>query len=176
MNKTEDLYKELSKQESMEWFEKCYTIYPKSRRDRTRAEKSWAKKRPAKYTDEELYNRILAWNIYYGKVGKEEKYIPMMSTWLNSKYKDDIPSVQEAVYTKIEATTNRCRTPSCKTVVANRGTFCRQCEKTKNAGRTQKAVDYCVQKGLIVKGKTTSSQLRENCISFIKQYSEKIGK
>ena len=151
------------------FFEKIYAIYPTAygRRNRTQAEKAWKKKRPAKYTDQEMYERVQAWVLYWKKSGQDLKYIPLLSTWINSKYKDDIPSLQTAII-RIQANSAfTCIKNTCSNVVVHKGTMCQACMKAHQQPTQEAAEQFCIDNGLYVRGETPRLQALANMRQFM---------
>lgn len=161
-------------EQQKQWLETLISIYPKSRANRTQSETAWKKKKPTEELYKEFFERIIAWNRYWKASGTEPKYIPLLSTWLNSKYKDDIPSTYEARELKQEQTINRCR--KCNNPVKHRLTFCDSCAISYQGPAQVAAEAYCTKMGLYERGVTSRGQARENMMVFVKKMSGKIGK
>lgn len=70
-------------------FDKCYRVWPATRRKRGVAEASWEKKKPPP----EFFEWILARNRYCRAANYSDQYRRLFSTAINQKaWKDDIPS------------------------------------------------------------------------------------
>lgn len=148
-----------------ELFERCYQIYPKSRRDRGKSEKAWIKLDPDESEAKDIFERILAWNKYWQASGTEQRFIKHFSVWLNNCTRDDIPSMQEAKETKNAQGMPTCR--DCGSPVVIRFTYCESCQKKYQKEAQNTAEDYCTQNGLYIRGQTSRGQAKENMMKHI---------
>ena len=125
-------------------FERCYAVWRKDRRDRGESERAWMDINPEPDRAEDIFQRILAWNIYWRSEGTQSRYIKWFSRWLKKCTRDDIPSQQGSDRTvEGEITCIQCTNH-----VYRKFTLCKVCEDKYTAESKAMADQFCKELGL----------------------------